>query len=246
MNTNKVNFYLVMSLLVLSVSRVTSATAFVDSSIISKVKQQVSSIHWHSLSDRGDWGYTVATMLINGSGKKQQRIQSYDPSKPLASQWQLLEQEYQVPSKATLHEYSKSQQAIATEEIPEQSKGIEIIDKSTLKFSGEDALYYVFTFTPRLPMFKPKINQKFEGKLYFNKRKKNIEKLHLKATESFSVGLSMEIKNYEMNIVIKAIAGQLHVTHINSDKSGTLLFFNDFKEYSSRDFSNFHTVLPKV
>ncbi|NQY35251.1 MAG: hypothetical protein HRT37_09845 [Alteromonadaceae bacterium] len=104
-----------------------TVTSFADQStgnlVTGIVKQQVSVTHWHSLQDNEDWGYTLETLLINGNGKKQQRVQSYDPGKPLESQWQLLEQQYEKPTKSILHEYKKTRQAIESEEVPEEKKG---------------------------------------------------------------------------------------------------------------------------
>ena len=243
MKMTKITLHHIICLACLMLSSITLAKN-TNSLAHETVKQQITKIHWHSLKDRDDWGYTVKTLLINGSGKKQQTIQSYDPAKSLELQWTLIEQQYETPSKARLHEYAETHQSNSSDDIPEELKGVEIINISSIKFKDENETHYLFSFTPRLPMFDQEANENFEGELFFNKTSNRIEKLHLKARESFSPKLSFNLESYEMTIEIDDIEGELHITSIETDKSGTLLFFNHFKEFHSLHFSNFNAVTP--
>ena len=99
--------------------------------------------------------------------------------------------------------------------------------------------YAVFSFKPRLPMFDEEVNKVFNGKLYFNNDKNYIEKLTINASEEFSAGFSVNVEKYDMDIEVSKVEGKLHVTQIESKKSGSAFIFNSFDEISTRIFSHF-------
>jgi hypothetical protein len=184
----------------------------------------------------------VETFLVTANGKEQQRIQAFDPSKPYPKQWTLLQQQYLPPNKAMLHEYNSIQQSSNQEHIPEELKNIEIIDLESITLVQETDLEYIFSFTPQLPMFEAEVNENFHGRLFFNKDKQLIEMLHLKTNSSFSPKLALTIDSYELTIRITQFENVLHVTYIESDKSGSFLFLQEFHEINKKSFSNFLKV----
>lgn len=210
-----------------------------NETILQDVKKQVQNIQWHTLNDSDAWGFTIETQLDNGNGKLQQRVQRYDPNLELNKQWQLIEQSKEKPSKAILHEYGKIQESIRSSEPPVNSENVDIVYLMTLKFEKSTGNYVVFSFKPRLSMFDEEVNEVFDGKLYFNKAKNYIEKLTISASEVFSPGFSVEVEKYDMDIEVSKIAGELHVTKIKSDKSGSAFIFSSFDEISTRKLSDF-------
>jgi len=222
-----------------SASASASASGLNNNIILKTVKQQVQSIHWHTLNDSDGWGFTIETQLDRGNGKLQQRIQRYDPNLELNQQWQLIEQDNKRPSKVILHEYTKTQSSIRNEEHEVNSENAEIVHLVTLAFETDSEHYAIFSFKPRLPMFDDEVNKVFDGKLYFNKTTNCIEKLTVRASEPFSPGFSFEVKKYDMNIDVSKIGEQLHVTQLESHKSGTAFIFSSFDEISTRKLSRF-------
>jgi len=209
--------------------------------ILAEVKKQVQKIQWHTLNESDAWGFTIETQLDRGNGKLQQRIQRYNPNLELNKQWQLIEQSKEKPSKAILHEYAKTQESIRSSEPPVDLENIDIVYLVTLKFEKNVGDYAVFSFKPRLSMFDEEVNKVFDGKLYFNKSKNYIEKLNISASEAFSPGFSVEVEKYDMNIEVSKVEEELHVTQIESDKSGSAFIFSSFDEISTRKFSDFVT-----
>jgi len=216
-----------------------NAEASDNEALLKKIKDQVQLIQWHTLNDSDAWGFTIETQLNNGNGKLQQRIQRYDPNLALDQQWQLIEQSKTKPSKAVLHEYAETQASIHTSEPPVDTKNIEIVHLVTLMFEKNMGDYAVFSFKPRLPMFDEEVNKVFNGKLYFNNDKNYIEKLTINASEEFSAGFSVNVEKYDMDIEVSKVEGKLHVTQIESKKSGSAFIFNSFDEISTRIFSHF-------
>jgi len=212
-----------------------------NETILAEVKKQVQKIQWHTLNESDAWGFTIETQLDRGNGKLQQRIQRYDPNLELNKQWQLIEQSKEKPSKAILHEYAKTQESIRSSEPPVNSENVEIVYLVTLKFDKNVGDYAVFSFKPRLSMFDEEVNKVFDGKLYFNKTENYIEKLAISASEAFSPGFSVEVEQYDMNIEVSKVAGELHVTLIESNKSGSAFIFSSFDEISTRKISDFVT-----
>jgi len=212
-----------------------------NETILAEVKKQVQKIQWHTLNESDAWGFTIETQLDRGNGKLQQRIQRYDPNLELNKQWQLIEQGKKKPSKAILHEYAKTQESIRSSEPPVNSENVEIVYLVTLKFDKNVGDYAVFSFKPRLSMFDEEVKKVFDGKLYFNKTENYIEKLAISASEAFSPGFSVEVEQYDMNIEVSKVAGELHVTLIESNKSGSAFIFSSFDEISTRKISDFVT-----
>ena len=210
-----------------------------DGIILSEVKYQVQNIQWHTLNNSDAWGFTIETQLDNGNGKLQQRIQRYDPNLELHNQWQLIEQSKEKPSKAILHEYAKTQESMRNSAPPVNTDNVELVYLVTLAFEKDFEDYAVFSFKPRLPMFDDDVNKVFEGKLYFNKANNYIEKLTINASEPFSPGFSVEVEKYDMKIELSKIEENLHVTHIESNKSGSAFIFSSFDEMSTRKISHF-------
>jgi hypothetical protein len=210
-----------------------------DEVILNTIKQQVQNIQWHTLNDSDEWGFTVETQLDTGNGKLQQRIQRYNPNLASNKQWQLIEESNENPSKAMLHEYAKTQESISSSEPLVNIENVEIVYLITLKFEKHSGDYTVFSFKPRLPMFDEEVNEVFEGKLYFNKTTNYIEKLTIIASEAFSPGFSVEVEKYNMNIEVSKIEGKLHVTQIESNKSGSAFIFSSFDEMSTRKLGSF-------
>jgi len=231
----------IYSILAMCLTLGASASASgINSKIILKiVKQQVQSIHWHTLNDSNEWGFTIETQLDRGDGKLQQRIQRFDPNLELNQQWQLIEQDKKGPSKAVLHEYAKTQSSIRDEEHEVSSENVEIVHLVTLALETDSKDYAIFSFKPRLPMFDDEVNKVFDGKLYFNKTTNYIEKLTIRASESFSPGFSFEVEKYNLKIDVSKIGEQLHVTQLESHKSGSAFIFSSFDEISTRKLSRF-------
>jgi len=240
----KVRFYSSLAICLIfstnTIANISVNTGTLNNEIIfNTVKQQVQFIQWHTLNDSDAWGFTIETLLDNGNGKLQQRVQRYDPNLELTKQWQLIEQDNKAPSKAIQHEYVKTQSSIRSEEHEINSENIEIVHLVTLAFEKDSGDYAIFSFKPRLPMFDDEMNKVFEGKLYFHKAKNYIEKLTIHASEAFSPGFSIEVEQYDMNIAVSKIGEQLHVTQIESNKSGSAFIFSSFDEVSTRNFSQF-------
>jgi hypothetical protein len=231
----KIKLYFIVSCLAFSANAQVSD----DEVVLNTIKQQVQNIQWHTLNDSAAWGFTVETQLDTGNGKLQQRIQRYNPNLASNKQWQLIEESNEKPSKAMLHEYAKTQESIRTSEPYVDIENFEIVYLITLKFEKHSGDYAVFSFKPRLSMFDEEVNKVFEGKLYFNKTTNYIEKLTISASEAFSPGFSVEVEKYDMNIEVSKIEGKLHVTQIESNKSGSAFIFSSFDESSTRKLGSF-------
>ena len=223
------------------ISEQVDATNNQAQSVLETVKAQLQQIAWHSLQDENDWAYTVETRLDNGNtgNKIQQTKQRFDPSLPLAKQWQLIESDYNEPTLARLADYQQTQLKLSQENPIEGAENVQFVDMATLEKLDENDKQHKFGFTPNLPMFDQEINQKFQGLLIFDGEKQQIVELIIEAQQSFSPRISFKLDSYRLQIRIENHEGVLHVKSIESEKQGSAFFFSSFDEKSTRLFSHF-------
>lgn len=210
-----------------------------EEAVLDIVKHQVQHTNWHTLSDNNEWGYTLETLLDNGNGKLQHRVQRFNPNLKAEKQWQLIEQDQNAPTKGMLHEYAQTHKSIRDEEPIVDTTNVEIVQLITLQLKENKGEFAVFSFKPNLPMFDEDINKVFDGHLFFNTQTRQIEKLVISIAKPFSPGLTINVEQFEMNIAVVKIGEQLHVSQIESHKSGTAFLFNSFDETSTRKLTEF-------
>lgn len=201
---------------------------------LSAIKQQLTSIQWHTLVTSNDWRFKVETILERPEKPTQQRIQTFNPMLEPTLQWQLLEQDKKQPTQAMLSEYAKIQQGLLEEKSTEPLHNSHIIAQQTLQFKREDDQFLYYAFNPDLPMFNDDINRVLVGELKVSKVKTAIESIEIYNSTDFSPSFSFNIKKFTLRVKFSEINGQFHVVELVSRKIGTAFFITDFNETSTR------------
>ncbi len=238
--TNYFAAVIMVALLLLSIFNYVSAKDTLATHKFENINEQINDIAWHTLLDDQSWAYILETSLDKGDGKKQQRIQKFNPELPIQAQWQLLEHQYKSPSEQMLFEYAQTRASLANEE--NMTAGSQIIDVSSLRFSSQNSSHEVYSFSPLLPMFDKEDARYFEGTLFVNKLNGQLDYLTISLADSFSPSFSVKLNRYDLKIDLVNENKVIHVSKIESHKVGKLLFVNEFNEKSTRLISNFSKV----
>lgn len=238
--TNYFSALMTITLLLLSNANYVSAKDTTATHKLHNIKEQVSGIVWHTLVDDQSWAYILETSLDKGDSKKQQRIQKFNPALPSQAQWQLLEHQYKPPSEQMLFEYAQTRASLANEE--NMTAGSQIIDVSSLRFLSRSSSHEVYTFSPLLPMFDKEDARYFKGTLFVNKLNGQLDYLTISLADSFSPSFSVKLNRYDLKINLANENNVIHVSKIESHKTGRLVFVSEFNEKSTRLISDFSKV----